>query len=285
MSSVTVGKCTKGPTCYRVVNLTSDTVTFYNTQNGTTYSKATIKGNSSDNVQLSRDLNTAGALSIVSASDASKVYVASFPQEGQKVVTVGGAQGIRPSLTKYFNFYFWPVIGLLLLAAILCFVFMSKVKQQTYARFCEKQQLEGEECAEMLATDSPSVPNKSFVAGAAISLVLMVAMVVFWLFARGPLAYASYSACAKKQNYGTVWRWVQPRSGWRKFLCTVFGACECAADSLQEACKNYSVMQNSGFSWQEEDAAKSTSATSECFCCDSDTGVCRDIVTGEPCEP
>jgi len=282
--SVTIGCQSKDTdACYEIVNLTKDTIAFYNKKTKETYS-ATIPATTKQNVLLSDSINVAGALSIVSSSNPQTVYVANFPQAGQSVIDVGGSQEIRPSLSKYSNFFFWPIVGVLLIASILCFVFMSKVKQATYQEFCEQHQTDsGIECAELLATQPPSVPNKGLIAGCVIALILAITLIVFWLLAKGPLGNASYSACTKKENYGTVWKWVKPRSGFRKFLCSVFGACECAADTLNEACTNYSAVYESGYAWNEDQAAKSTSS-SVCFCCSSQSGTCIDPLTQTPCD-
>jgi len=284
MTSVSIG-CESGNNCYKIINATNETVALYNKKTKDLYTKASISKGTQQNILLAEDVNVAGTFSIVSVANPSIVYVENFPQAGTSIVYVTGPNTVRPSLAKYKRFFFWPIIGVLVIIAILCFVFMGKLKTKAYSDFCEQDQTDsGIECAELLATQPPSVPNKGFIAGASISIILIVALIVLWLLSFGPLGFASYSACAQKQNYGTVWKWVQPRSGFRKFLCSVFGACECAADSLQEACSEYSIVtgKGSGYKWNSDDAAKSSSS-SVCFCCNSKNGECVNILTQDPC--
>jgi len=155
-----------------------------------------------------------------------------------------------------------------------CIVVAKKRKATQEQAYCTQENESAGTCQEMAELGQVSTSTGAYIAGAVIAFILSIVLIVMWLFAYGPMKWASYDACKAKKNFGSQWFWVMPRSGFRKFLCTMFGACECAADGLALDCNMTGVVSEQDFQWREEDAAKSTSPTDQKFCCDK-AGLCE----------
>ncbi len=194
------------------------------------------------------------------------------------IVTLGVTEDRTP-LTKSKRFIFWLVMPLLLIAIIIATVMIHKNTQIAISEYCEKADLDPEECAQTIALGNAeySVKGKgAFIFIIVICSLLFAFFFVCWFFAFGPLKWASYGDCSSRVGFNKNWFWVQPRKGWRNFLCRFFGACECAADSLATNCNVMGETNQRGWQWDEEAAAKSTSKTAANFCCFE--GVCKDPI-------
>lgn len=169
---------------------------------------------------------------------------------------------------RYFTFWI-PIIGFLIVG-ILSFVFASKMKTSTLRTFCETNNFSDQECQDQIEDGmGPSLSGSTGLKGFGIfSFVLSVIFIVLYVYVL-TTKFVSYSTCAKRVGFGTQWKWVKPKSKFRGFLCSVFGACECASDTLNYECLTYSFdKQDNVFVWDETGAAQSSSPSKTCFCCD-----------------
>jgi len=177
----------------------------------------------------------------------------------------------RKPLTTTKRFVFAIVAVFSIVCIAVCAVALNKAKEVAVENLCNSLHLSPEECASELALGMHKIKvsgKSSLIAFIVFSTLIFVACVVLWLWAFGPFSYASYSSCKKRKGFGNTWFYVEPRSSFRKFLCKAFGACECAADGLQQQCD--SIGQYDGerdYKWDEDAAAKSKSSSNQNFCC------------------
>jgi len=212
--------------------------------------------------------------------------------EGQESVIIYSYEDIRPSLKNYKTFWFIPVAVLFLVIAIVAGIMAHRVKINNYKSFCAQDrgfgsgnaQLDSQYCIDRIQEGDASPGNTGYTVVAIIAGIFFVGIIALWLFAAGPLSWTSYSNCQKKNGYGVYWKWTKPRSGFRKFLCTVFGACECSADRLESVCSTKSLTGELNLQWDETKAAKSKSKTDICFCCEKNGGPCINPITSNECK-
>lgn len=182
----------------------------------------------------------------------------------------------RVPLSKWKRLWFWPVIILFIIGAIVAGVMSQKVKENNYKSFCKEDRGFGSGnndadtsyCVDRIQMGETSSGNGGLIFLSVFCGILAIALIVLWLFAFGPLSPdVSYETCSKKEGFGSYWKWVKPRSKWRAFLCSAFGACECAADGLGMACNEGGTTSEWQYRWDEKSARKSSSPSNVCFCC------------------
>lgn len=187
----------------------------------------------------------------------------------------------RVPLSKWKRLWFWPVIIIFTIAAIVAGVMSQKVKENNYKSFCKQdrgfgsgnESADTSYCVDRIQMGETSASNGGLVFLSVFCGFLTLVLIVFWLFAFGPLSPdISYQDCAAKDGFGIYWNWVKPKSKWRRFLCSVFGACECAADGLAVSCNQGGTTSEWQYRWDEKSARKSTSKTNKCFCCEGTAG-------------
>ena len=190
---------------------------------------------------------------------------------------------VRKPLTSSKSFPFYIVWVLCVATIIIGAVFAKKADAMKFQAYCQSENLSDEECQENIemgnATGGPSSTPMWIIV--CVAAVVLVAAIVFWIFADGPLRWATLSECKQRTAFNEFWFWVTPKSGFRKFLCNTFGACECASDVLQSACARRSQESDRSYSWDEKAAAMSRSKTDTCFCCASHG--CIDPIQGTFC--
>jgi len=280
--SVSVGcKTEEDAMCVQVYNVSGVSIGF---QNNVTkkVSPAKLPSGQVTPVTLSDQVKP-GSFAIINFST-KEVLVKSFPTENEGKIVVTSKGFVRPVLKRQKIFTYWiPIIGFLIVA-VLAFAFIKPVQTYYLQQACESENLDAQECENELRVNAINVkkPTLLYVIGG-ISLFISLLLLGFWLYAEGPWGYASYGACKKRTGYTTLWKWVQPRSGLRKFLCTVFGSCECAADEMNLDCLVHSLGNDGIFSWKEEEAAKSKSSSDVCFCCSKNDNLCFNVVDNKTC--
>lgn len=270
-----------GATCIDVANVTGAELEFVMPDGTAVPGAPKIDPHSRTNVGFTGTL-AVGSLNVVRTSD--KVLMARFPPEDSTVLIISESSE-RPSLKTYKSFVFWvPIVGFLV-TAIIALVLNSHLKRGRIQEFCTKFE-SSEACIEAIETGQMPNPNSTgLIAAGTISAILGFAFLGLWLFSAGPLGFASYSQCRAKTGFGSTWNWVMPRSGFHKFMCKVFGVCECAADGLAQECEVYSILEGGNdFAWNESAASKSSSKTNICFCCDKDGKGCVDVERNAPCQ-
>lgn len=277
---VSIG-CSGNGTCIDVLNVSGSTIQFRNNSTKVVYSPR-LKTSTTTTILVSPDLKI-GSLSIVTTGGT--VLNSHFPQEGQGEAVVTQANFERPGQTRHKLFSYWVAIAAFVVAAILAFALGSQLNKNAEEVYCQEQNLTQEECQEQAQLGQLPKPGGRiglFVVGG-ISIAIALALVVFWIYAEGPKGYASYGVCKQRDKFASTWKWVMPRSGLRKFLCQVFGSCECAADELNMKCLIHSVKTDSLYGWDSVGAAKSKSSSDVCFCCAEGTSVCYDVVKNKTC--
>jgi len=271
--------------CIAFLNETKQTVNLVGVSNGQVYlglpagqlSYATIQQGERDGLKMiGKDKTDYGYL------PNNQSYVVIFPKDG-----------LRTMQSRVRRVFLMPIGIVLIMLAIVCGVMSSKVKANNQLAYCQTQNLgesddfgdsQDSECGDMEALKGFPAKNGGYIAGAVIFALLGLACIALWMWAFGPFSWCSYSKCKAKNGYGSTWKWVMPRSGFRKFLCQAFGACECASDILQASCAAMGASAGEGFKWNEIRAAKSTSKTSICFCCAKEgSGTCIDQLTNSVC--
>lgn len=211
-----------------------------------------------------------------------KVY-AQTPDSSVGAVVVGYDDFIRKPLgsAKKFTIFFWIIVVLGLLVGIVGAVMAHKRSGQDAQARCQEDNDSPQECQNLETLQDYKAPVSGFVAASVFGFLVAIIAGVFWFLCFGPGSWTSYSHCKAKKDYGTQWFWVKPRSGFRNFLCSAFGACECAADGAALLCNASSISKTQPYAWDEAKARKSTSKTDLSFCCTS-SGACTNPVKSLP---
>lgn len=286
MSSVIKG-CpgTYGTTCVTISNYSEETVVIYDTQTKTNINGEDGKplGVESNQIQIFQFSNTSAGRYEIVGWTTKKVYTT--VNLNRTTIEIINQRAIRVPLKKQKSFPFWVAIVFCLLVVIVCSAAAVHIKKSDVVNYCLSRNLSEEECEEELALgevqqDGPS--PSPFVAGGVIAAIFMIGLFVMWWFCQGPGKWASYSTCTKRSGFGSVWFWVKPQSKFRGFLCSAFGACECASDFLEEICHQRAVDQAQNYKWDINDARKSSNIQNNCLCC-TDNG-CINPETGGLCK-
>jgi len=267
-----------GTLCITVTNYTSESLQL---QTGGKKIKSATEIASQKKQQYTVQTNKASLINVVGVT--SKTQYATLSAQVSSVI-VYPKQSERAPLTKSKETVLIAsgIIGFV--ATIICGIFIHKIKQRAQTAFCEQQNLQGEECDEEIALNFQTPDGYSsgaLVFGAVLGGILFVVCLVLWFFAFGPLRYASLHDCKGRDGWGVYWFWVKPRSKFRQFLCSVFGACECASDVLSNMCDVLNRNESGSYSWNEKKIAK-MHTTSNCQCC-SDRGCVNPLKASEEC--
>jgi len=259
-------KCDKqSDGCIKIWNKYGKTIGFVDATTSSSSSKLISNFTIADSTIGSVDVyKTALKINIVEADTLKFIQKLDLSQSN---IVVQSRDFYRPSILRGYKFSFILPFVLFFIIAILAFVFSSKIKSQTMEEYCQERHLSGQECANELSLGGPSYgkANTLIAIGVFCMMICMFFLVCFFL----TFQFVRYSTCSKRKYFGTTWKWVKPRSGIRKFLCSVFGVCECAADGLDNDCDVTSMVDyDAEETWDAVAAAQSSSQTNTCFCCD-----------------